>query len=140
MMRARNIQKRGWRPPIRAPVLCNSKTCCSCAGASAASFTWNPVILHFLEKATYMNHMLQVVHVLVVGGDVEDGSDRFCELDGKLLGSGAKSDRWVETASVTSVVVPLHFVEADKESSTIVVHHVHTYVDVRFVAVIYPTH
>ena len=86
------------------------------------------------------DHMLQVVHVLVVGGDVEDGSDRFCELDGKLLGSGAKSDRWVEAASVTSVVVPLHFVEADKESSTIVVHHVHTYVDVRFVAVIYSAH
>ena len=87
-----------------------------------------------------MNHMLQVVHVLVIGSDVEDGGDRVSELDRKLLDSGTKSYWGVHASSITGVVVPIHLIQADKESSTVVVHHVHAYVDVSFVAVIYSAH
>ena len=87
-----------------------------------------------------MNHMLQVVHVLVIGSDVEDGGDRVSELDRKLLDSGTKSYWGVHASSITGVVVPIHLIQADKKSSTVVIHHVHAYVDVSFVAVVHPAH
>ena len=91
-------------------------------------------------KVTYMNHVLQVVHVLVIGSDVEDGGDRVSELDRELLDSGSKSYWGVHASSITGVVVPIHLIQADKESSTVVVHHVHADVDVSFGAVVHPAH
>ena len=87
-----------------------------------------------------MNHMLQVVHVLVICSDVEDGSDRVSELDRELLDSGTKSYWRVHASRITGIIIPIHLIQADKESSTVVVHHVHAYVDVSFVAIVQPAH
>ena len=67
-------------------------------------------------------------------------SDRVSELHRELLGSGTKSDWGVEATCVTGVVLPIHLIQADEDGSTIVVHYIHGYVDVRFVAVIHSAH
>ena len=146
-------QKRGWRPPNLVPVLCSSRTCCSWAGASP---TWQVNMTHntntIFSYFHNMNRVFQFIHVLVICSYVENSSDRFRQLNllyklyslviavpwcyRELTDVWTKSDRRIQTASITGIVVFVSLVQRHKYSRLVVLHHVDADVDMSFVAVV----
>ena len=85
-----------------------------------------------------MNGVLEIIHVLMVCCDIEDGSDWLCQLDWELAGVGTKLDWRIQAASVTGIVVLVSLVQTQEHGSLVVIHHVNADVDVRLIAIVDP--
>ena len=84
-----------------------------------------------------MDGVLQIIHVFIICGNIEDRRDRFRQFDWKLDGIWTQFDWRVQTSSVTGVVVLVLLVQGQEHGGLVVLHHVDADVDVGLVTVVH---
>ena len=89
---------------------------------------------HFVD----VDRVLQILHVLFITGDVEDGRPRFRQFDGELSPLGAQLDGRIQTTTVATVIVLVVAIQRHIQGSFVVIKYGNCHVDVRSVAVVNP--
>ena len=87
-----------------------------------------------------MDCVLQIIHVFIICGNIEDRRDRFRQFDWKLDGIWTQFDWRVQTSSVAGVVVLVLLVQGQEHGGLVVLHHVDADVDVGLVTVVHPAY
>lgn len=105
------------------------------------AFFW--ILQRIIEGRTFSNFfdvdgMLQILHVLLIGCDVQDGCGRIGQFDRKLSPLGSQLNGGVKAAPIARVIILVAAIQRQIQGGFVVFQHGNGDVDVRSVTVVDP--